>query len=307
MRSPGAALLAMLLWPAVGGAGVFLGTTHCTPTVGCLTGRPASDDSQVVNPFGVTHPRTFAQMGTTTPVRVCVESTPGAPLYEVTAWAIEKWNALAARTENCSRCAAIEEPFTPTDPVFPPALSDVILHELGHCALGLDHVNRLWDVDGDGQHDQTSFTLSHSVFYPTGLKVGPDQIRGSLDDEHLAPFGQLGASVHWFRRSDNDPVIVEPLTPVDIFTYSRDIEGETLPAGHSWAANANRVVASTLGHNGTQAVMYSALREGSIYHGLTADDVSMVKLARTGEDTQIGGEMTTPHPSYSFPAWTPTT
>jgi len=144
----------------------------------------------------------------------------------------------------------------------------------------------MWQDDTDPQYEITSWTLS----YGDGVggihdPVPPDPadgIRGSFDDIHQAPFGQIPDSVHWFRISDNNPVIVDS-TVIDVLTYSRSI-ATGLPANHNWSANANRRVAASLGHATTQSVVYSSQPRGLIYNGLAADDVNTARMARTGVD-----------------------
>ncbi len=163
----------------------------------------------------------------------------------------------------------------------------VLLHELGHCPLGLGHPDRPWDAGDDGIWESTSFTRSWRVAAPpVGIVTGPDFLRGTLDDEQFGFGGMRAQSVSWFRIADNDPVVVDG-TIIDINTYSRSTAGD-LPAGHSWAANANRVTAEQLGAPNTQAVMYSLVSDSEIKRQLSADDVNMARMARTGQDSVAG-------------------
>jgi hypothetical protein len=210
----------------------------------------------------------------------------GSPsLIGPTQRAISTWNALIATTQNCIECALWEGPPSMGDTFH---AESAILHELGHCALGLDHPNRPWDADNDGIFENTSFTRSWGVGLPGGISAGDDDIRGSFDDLHRAPDTptKLAESVSWFRRSDNDPVIVDG-TVIDLDTYSRSVAAN-LPANHTWAANGNRVVARTLGQPFTQAVMYSLIGPGQQYLGLSADEVNMVRMGMAGEDLMAG-------------------
>ena len=157
--------------------------------------------------------------------------------------------------------------------------------------MGLDHVDRLWDEDDDGDFEETSFTRSANALHvPGGLEVGADGIRGSGDDFHHSPQGgQPADSVSWFRKADNDPFLVDS-TVIDTDTYSRSIS--MLPAGDRWGASGNRRVSddpvSGLGYMNTQAVMYSRGIRGHYYSGLSADDVNMVKMGMTGADLLAG-------------------
>lgn len=271
-------LLSQCLMAAVAYGGTYLGTVTCDTTNGCVVGHPWSQPLNNVNPQSIVHPVSFQQAGGAFEVRVC---TLSADLEEVVAWAIQVWNDLLPRTENCFNCNTVEEGDA-SDLALPYALSTVILHELGHCALALDHPNRIWYPDGSGSLATTSYTMSWGDGAPNGIDDGDDNIKGSSDDTHTTPFGQLAESVSWFRRLDNDPVVVDTEL-IDTNTYSRSV-ASGLPLGSTWAANANRAVAASLGHPTTQTVMYSAVSRLRLHNGLAADEVNMVEMARTGVD-----------------------
>ena len=95
--------------------------------------------------------------------------------------------------------------------------------------------------------------------------------------------GQIAESVSWFRRLDNNPVIVDPSTVIDINSYSRSVAAN-LPPGDTRPSNANLKVAESLGEPETQALMYAVVPRGATYFGLSADDVNMIKMQRTGPD-----------------------
>lgn len=88
-------------------------------------------------------------------------------------------------------------------------------------------------------------------------------------------------SVSWFRRSDNNPVLIDG-TIIQQASFSRSITA--LPAGNNYAASANEFVASALSHPGTQSLMYSKIGSGTRLSGLVADDVNMVRFGMTGAD-----------------------
>ncbi|MEM7052599.1 MAG: hypothetical protein AAF604_23245 [Acidobacteriota bacterium] len=85
--------------------------------------------------------------------------------------------------------------------------------------------------------------------------------------------------------SDNNPFVVDSLI-IDRDSFSR--RKDLLPAGHNYAANANRGVGDATGFPDTQSVMYSLLVPGMKRNGLAADDVNMVKMAMTGVDRIAG-------------------
>lgn len=294
MRASSAARISVcvvlaLSMPQSAPAGSYLGTTICDFVTGCNAAKPASvpeEDPYIVNPQSIVHPVTFQQAGGTLTVRLCVESTVQG-LLDAVDWAVARWNAMTPRTENCLRCTTFEEGDPDLgDPNARLALTTTVLHELGHCALALDHPNRIWDPEGDGSYDFTSFTLSWNATYPGGIDAGADFIRGSRDDTHDGPLGGIAESVSWFRRADNDPVVVDS-TVIDTTTYSRSATSG-LPPGSSWGANANRRVAETLGHGSTSAVMQAGQAVWQYFNDLAADDANMMKMARAGVDLMAG-------------------
>lgn len=264
-------------------AGSFYQVSNCDDRLGCSAGFPESDPGDEVPPFAIAHPLGYEREGGRIVIPICVSRDDPA-LIPPTQRAIDTWNALTATTQNCLRCRVWEEPLESPDQPF--HAESAILHELGHCAMALDHVNRPFDENDDNVHEPRSFTRSSDTI---DIDIGPDGIRGSCDDEHFEPPpppGNLADSVSWFRTADNDPVIVDE-TPIDADTYSRSVTND-LPSGHSWAANGNRVVAEALGEPLTQAVMYDLLEPGQQYSGLSADEVNMVKMGMTGEDVEVG-------------------
>lgn len=272
-------------------AGSYNRVADCGPQDGCSAGTRFSD-GEPVPPFAITHvPGYDGTPGASFQFRICV-ALGSESLSGPTQRAIDTWNALSPLTENCENCDVWE--------TVPPGLPDVLhaesvlLHELGHCPLALDHPDRNWDGDADGVWENTSFTRSWGALAPTpgvpssgGLQVGPDFIRGSPDDTQSAPGGRIAESVSFFRKLDNDPFIVDA-TVIDSTTYSRSTASR-LPPGHTWAANANRRVGEeAFDVDNTQAVMYSLIAEGQRLLGLSADDVNMLKMAATGEDRLAG-------------------
>lgn len=311
------ALVLFPLWHSAGWAGSYERIARCFEedttvpfeNAGCVLGRPKTvhpscngcmnepGDPECcrVTPFGITHPVGYTGNESVLEVRICIADGSMA-LEPAVERAIAIWEALAPTTQNCHGCGSTGEPegtlWEESAPTVGSYFADLtVLHELGHCALALDHVDRLWDEDDDGDFEETSFTRSANALHaPGGLDDGGDEIRGSKDDYHTAPQGGLPAdSVSWFRKSDNDPFVVDA-TVIDSDTYSRS--RSMLPAGHDWGASGNRRVSDDpiagLGYTNTQAVMYSRGIRGHYYSGLSADDVNMVKMGMTGEDLLAG-------------------
>ncbi len=266
-----ATLLAVTIDPAI--AGSYLDVVDCKgglesdPTVGCFPGVPAVQHPSCapdceITPNGITHPISYTGIQTSLPVRICVDATH-PDLVPIVDAAIDKWEGLAPMIDNCRDCgtwehgpAASGKPFAFT----------VVLHELGHCALALEHVDRV-ALDSTGTaYVPSSFTRSVKAARVVGaIDDGLDDIRGSADDYHAGILGPA-ESVSWFRSSDNDPFIVDS-TVIDITTYTT--ARARLPAGDTWGASANMCVYSPSfcdsnpppHRNESQAVMYSAIGE----------------------------------------------
>lgn len=282
----------LMLASSMAHAGSYVGTAICSQSSDCVPGittssPPPPDPPLQVTPFAVVHPPGYDGTGGTLQLRVCLAEGDEAfagPLQR----AIDTWNALAPAIDNCGGigCPVWEEPGVA------PAASDaesVLLHELGHCAFGLGHIERNWDAQAtpDGIWEDTSFTLSWGVAAPPdGIQLGSMvDVPGSRFNMQIAPGAGAVNSVAWYRRADNNPFMIDG-TEIDIDTFSRSIGN--LPAGSSWMANANRKVAEDLGIAPTQAVMYGRFDSGSIKRQLTADDVNMVKMGMAGADLRAG-------------------
>lgn len=274
--------------PRSGDAGSFSRVAVCSPNTGCLRGTPATQHPLCapdceIPPFAIVHAVGYTGSQSSLQVRICLNSNDSV-LEPALLSAIDTWNSLTPIHENCYGCFFWETP------QFPSAgknfVLTTILHELGHCALALDHIDRLWDANGDGIYEPTSFTRSAgAASTPGSLSAGPDGVRGSRDDFHTAPGGGPADSVSWARTNDNDPFVIDG-TVIDEDTYARSVF--SLPPGHTWGASANRIVGELLGYQSSQSVMYSGAFLMQHFHGLAADDSNMVRMARAGLDFMAG-------------------
>ena len=277
--------------------GTFLGTVDCSLEMGCRDMRPVSGSpEEIIDPRGVTYPLTFVPAGVTSPnLKVCIQEGFDGNLSKAVEWAVGKWNALVPAVNNCVNCTTQEVGVTQFGPF---NLSSVVLHELGHCAMGLGHTTLIIDTADDPNtcsnpppppalcREFASFTVSYggtSNF--NGLLAGPDQVKGSKDDTQLAQGGGRATNVHWFRRSDNNPVVVD-VVPIDAATYSPALN--ELPLDSSYTANSNVGVGALLGNSQTTTVMARFQNTTSVYFDLSADDVNTVLMSRTGLNRQIG-------------------
>lgn len=203
-------------------------------------------------------------------LKVCLHADAG-PLLGDLEFAMKRLNDLAPQRMNCSGlCTSAQTPVMGTN--F--SAGAIVLHELEHCAFGLDHINR----------ERPSLTPPHQDYTrlreETTVGVGADGVRGSADD-HPLPFP--GARLlHWFRLSDNDPFVVDATT-IDASTYSRDYQ--QVPNG-LWAASANNTVAQLLGYGSAQSEMLSVIPPNSNYNYLSADSSNTIRFGMAGLDSQ---------------------
>lgn len=181
--------------------------------------------------------------------------------------AVALWNALTPTTGNF---------FEIGDPTRFDGLS-AVLHELGHCAMGLDHID-----------DETYFLVKSSIL-DTAPPDNDNGIPGDSEDLHIPIPGSPNAAqnLHFFRTIDNDPVVIDSLV-IDTGTFKRAATPTNLPSGHRGAASANQLVAALLGAANTQDVMLRAQAPEDLCRGLIADNVNTVKLGMAGLDDQAG-------------------
>ncbi len=223
-------------------------------------------DKSTYDPFIIVHPPGYTGAGGELTVKICTTSGSEMVISSLRQ-AIEIWNSLIPTMDNCQgECRLWEEPLSAGFL----SMSSVLLHELGHCAFGLGHINL----------GSTSFTNSRDS---VSIDPGVDGVRGSHDD---IPSPLPGTRViHWFRTADNDPFVIDA-TVIDGSTYTRRIID--LPPGHTWQASGNRGVGDLQGLNATQSIMYDSISGEQFYRGLVADDVNTVKYGMSGLDFQPG-------------------
>lgn len=142
-----------------------------------------------MNEYAIVHPIGYDGSGGALQIGVCVESGDEDLIPSVER-AIRIWNELIPATGNCENCGIWEDP----NPVMGPIdTAATILHEFGHCGLGLDHINAVehtgfptfWsvgtcDLDSDGNcGSSTSFT---PFINPTEIMNTPGTPRGDAED-----------------------------------------------------------------------------------------------------------------------------
>lgn len=270
-------VIAALLFSPPVWAGSYFGSIGLPA---CIDPACAPDDCPC-DPFIIVHPIGYTGTGGTVEIDVCIKPDATTRTTPAVVEAIDIWNAFTSTTGNCEECRTAEETGPTGDPFI---LSATILHELGHCAMGLGHSNY---TDLTGPTAVTSnFTNSRNVAL---FDDGPDNIKGSRDDVATPPPPsppEQTLVLHWYRKSDNDPVVIDG-TVIDQDTFTRT--KIDLPPGSTWQANANRFVSDLLGAgDDTQTVMHTTAAENMFYTGITADDSNSVRYGMAGLDSVAG-------------------
>lgn len=236
-------------------------------------GKYQKSESGAFDPGNIVHPRNYTGTGGLTTIKICTTGAAQTHLSADLEYAMKLWNELVPYARNCSGTCDEPGEITPASS-YSISAHTLLTHELGHCALGLDHPNLVLPTNV-----HTSYS---SLIDYTSISVWTDLVAGSSDDKVLPLPG--ARNLHWFRTSDNDPTIVDS-TAIHSTTYSRNYL--LRPAGHNWIANANAAVGNLLGRPKTQAVMESAAPPNSDYVYLSADDVNTVKYAMNGLDATL--------------------
>lgn len=207
----------------------------------------------------IVHTIGYSGTGGTRRVTVCLE--PGFPLAEQAEPrildAVSNWNALTPTTRNVAGGL----------PAGQYDFASILMHELGHCAFGLGHVN-----DGD-------YAIAQPALDGYSHASGPDGIPGTGDDARGDDRPRS-----WFALASNDPFVVVP----EPSTATMGIRPSQLPPGHSFPATASAAVSEHLGHGFTQGVMFSHIPSGKRYTQLAADEVNTARLAAAGIDELRG-------------------
>ena len=221
----------------------------------------------------VTHPVGYTGAGGTLRVSVGIDPTSAhaGEMVQSVRNMVATFNDLRTSTGNIVLGAGNNVPPNHLD------FESVALHELGH-ALGLGHPNASTESGlPEEQRDYTKATKGSNGRFD--LDPGADSVIGSSDDRRGDD-----VNLHWFRRSNNNPFTIAGR--VDSTTYSRDTAD--LPAGHRFAANADRTVGRRLGVANTEAVMQQATFRDEAQRTLGHDDVAGLRHAMSGLDERSG-------------------
>ena len=222
----------------------------------------------------ITHPTGYTGGGGTLTVGVCIDDTSAnasemiLPVQNIVA----TFNRRQAVAPNLFSSSNNDIGSSEID------FESVALHEVGHC-IGLGHVNAASESGLSG-NDKNYTKATDGVDNTFNLNDGADNIIGSADD-----IRGDDANLHWFRKTTNNPCAVDNATS-DGTTYSRDLAD--LPAGETFAANADRDVCADLGSPNTEAVMQQGTSSDEDQRALTQDGVSTLELAMSGLDETAG-------------------
>lgn len=184
--------------------------------------------------------------------------------------AINTWNQLAPTIGNIRFDGALV-PRQSFD------FESVVLHELGHC-IGLGHPN-LASESGLNGVDKDFTSTTRGINNRFDLNSGADGVIGSGDDRRGDD-----VNLHWFNKENNNPFILPEI--IDRTTYSRSLSD--LPAGHFFAANADRDLSLLLGLPESEAVMQQGIFPGEARRTLVADDIATLRIAMSGLDGRQG-------------------
>lgn len=221
----------------------------------------------------ITHPSGYTGTGGILTVGICIDPTSAnATQMEISVQNIV--NTFNAQTVTTGNLLTGENNNIPSN-FFD--FESVALHEVGHC-IGLAHVNASSEsglTENDANY--TKATRGNNAVFD--ISPGPDGIIGSSDDIRGDDI-----NLHWFNISTNNPFIID--TPVDSSTYSRDIAN--LPAGHSFATNADRNVSTSFILPATEAIMQQGTGLDEAQRTLVGDDVATLKYAMSGLDEIAG-------------------
>ena len=177
----------------------------------------------------VTHPIGYTGSGGTLTVTVGIDPTSvnATAMVTPTKNVVYTWNQMEPTTNNLT---IANVPGSSVD------FESVLLHEMGH-SIGLAHPNAASEsgLTGANRNYTKALDGSNNTF---DLNSGSDMVRGSGDDVRGDD-----VNLHWYNIGLNNPFTLP--TTVDSTTYMRDLAG--LPAGDTFAANADRDVSALFG------------------------------------------------------------
>lgn len=228
-------------------------------------------------PDSITHPQVYTGTGgMLADLTICIDTSINPSLAAQADGAMRKVVATHNRfvslpTNTFALAAATDIPFGLAD------FESVLLHEVGHC-IGLAHPNHGSEsgLVGSPDNGTRSAPGANGVL---DQAAGADGLHGSHDDLRGDDVNLL-----WYVRGQNNPGLLPQV--VDGSTMVRALTA--LPAGHLFAANADRGVMNALGFANTEAVMQQGAGTNESQRHLQHDDLATLLLARAGLDRVAG-------------------
>ncbi len=225
----------------------------------------------------VAHPQNYGGVGGLRPdLTICIDiSVNGAIAAQAEGSvikAVETFNRLRSIADNnLAFNANTDIPSGQVD------FESTLLHEMGHCQ-GLAHPNHATESGlAEPDRNGTKSTVGANGVFNQG--AGADGRHGSSDD-----LRGDDVNLHWYVRNQNNPGVLPAV--VDTTTMIRALTA--LPAGHDFAANADRNVMNALGFPATEAVMQQGASSNEAQRHFQRDDEATLRLARAGVDRTAG-------------------
>lgn len=233
--------------------------------------------ANATRPDSVTHPQVYTGTGgTLADLTICIDTSVNPALAAQAEGSVLKAVATHNRfvslaADNLAFNAATDIPAGQVD------FESTLLHEIGHC-IGLAHPNHATESGlTEPSRNGTKSAVGANGVFDQG--AGADGLHGSRDDvrgDDINP--------HWYIRNQNNPGLL-PAT-VDTTTMIRALTA--LPAGHLFAANADRNVMAALGFPNSEAVMQQGAFFEEAQRHFQHDDLVTLRLARAGLDRTAG-------------------
>ena len=228
-------------------------------------------------PDSVTHPQVYTGAGgTLADLTICIDSSVNPALAAQAEGAVRKVVATHNRfvslaANNLAFTAATDIPSGQVD------FESTLLHEVGHC-IGLAHPNHATESGlAEPARNGTKSAVGANTVFDQG--AGADGLHGSRDDVRGDDI-----NLHWYIRDQNNPGLLPAV--VDTSTMIRALTA--LPAGHLFAANADRGVMNALGFPNSEAVMQQGAGFNEAQRHFQHDDLVTLRLARAGLDRVAG-------------------
>lgn len=221
----------------------------------------------------ITHPAGYSGVGGVIYVEVCIapDAVDGRLAVQPVLNIMKEFNEFEASSPNLVFGSSNDIPGGQLD------FESLTLHEIGHC-VGLAHPNAATESGLSGS-DRNYTKSAEGTNEDWDIDAGDDGIIGSADDVRGDDI-----NLHWFEVGVNNPFLA--VAQPDGAIYSRDLAD--LPVDDTFAVNADRTVANSLGFPNTEAVMQQGQFSDEDQRNLTTDDIATLRMGMTGVDEIAG-------------------